>query len=98
MQIRLGSVIFRDSIKFTSASLAAMVESLKKSCDGDYASRFKSLAAQHPFLARSPESFELLLRKAPFPYTALQDQGFFTREAVLPREAYNDDVSGPPPL
>ena len=40
------------------------------------------------------EGLELLLRKVPFPYTAMTDHSYWLLPAVLPKEAYDSELTG----
>ena len=53
----------------------------------------------HPFMkgesrVAMQEGLELLLRKVPFPYTAMTDHSYWSLPAVLPMEAYDSELGG----
>ena len=97
MEIRLGPVCFRDSFKFNTASLGAMIDAQRASRPS-LAEAFPRLASHHPFLRRTPGdvSLDLLLRKVPMPYSSMTSPAYFSEPPILAREAYNNDLSGEP--
>ncbi len=97
MEIRLGPVCFRDSFKFNTAGLGALIDAQRASRPS-LAEAFPRLSARHPFLGRSPgdASLDLLLRKVPMPYSSMTSPEYFSAPPVLERSAYDNDLSGEP--
>ena len=105
MQITLGPVVFRDTFKFASTSLAKLIESQRKVAP-TLAECFPMLTAHHPFLARSAgvegvegvnqESLDLMLQKVPMAYKLIVDKRYFQLPAILPQECYDNDLTDEP--
>ena len=101
MQVGIGNIIFRDSMKFNKASLAKMIDAQRAPYDkwvkdgkGDEPSlsaAFPRMAAHHPFLIRAgcfKEGLELMLRKVPFPYAQIEDESCFEKPMFVHDELY----------
>ena len=97
MQLKLGPVVFRDSLKFATASLDALIKSQRK-FHPTLRECFPILSNHHPFhLAKPGEAtLDLLLRKVPMPYTSITSEQYFELPPVLPREAYDNDLTEEP--
>jgi hypothetical protein len=97
MQIALGPIVFRDSFKFADSSLAKLIKSQRQTAP-TLAECFPLLAAHHPFVQKFPGdlSLELILQKVPMAYTSIVDNGYFAMPAVLPQEAYDNDLAQEP--
>ncbi len=93
MEIKFGPICFRDSFKFADSSLAKLIKSQCKTAP-TLAECFPTLAEHHPFALRVPgvASLNLILQKVPMAYTSIIDEGYFSMPAVLPREAYYNDL------
>ena len=86
---------FLDSLKFLKASVGELIASQKKAFP-DLSSGFPHMANFHPAVdtvgGRTHETLEMLLRKVPFPYSAMRDIDFFARPALLDKEAYFNEL------
>jgi len=95
-QLKFGPLTFLDSVEFVKESLAKIIESHKKGKD-DLTVAFPRTVRHHPALRETEsisEDLGLLVRKLPFPYSALRDWASFDREAVLPQHEYDNGLSG----
>ncbi len=98
MQIRLGPVIFRDSFKFVDSGLATLISNQRKQAKGSsktLAECFPILSQHHPFLNKFPGelSLDLILQKVPMAYTSIVNNEYFSLPAVLPKDAYDNDLA-----
>jgi hypothetical protein len=92
MELRFGSLIFRDSMLFVKSSLANMVESQRKAVPLAE-DAFPNMATFHP---QASVNLEKLLQKIPFPYSSMRDTTCFRLPALLPQSCYDDDLRQEP--
>ena len=97
MQITLGPVVFRDSFKFADSGLAKLINSQRKAA-ATLSECFPILAAHHPYIQKFPGdvSLDLILQKVPMAYTSIVDSSYFGLDAILPQEAYYNDLAEEP--
>ena len=75
-------IVFKDSLKFMSSSLEALVKNLPKDA-------FKNLDKYY-----TPEQAELLKQKGFYPYEYMDSEEKFKVEELPPRKAFNSKLSG----
>ena len=98
MHIRYGNVIYRDSIKTLNSGLGKLMESHAKAYG---AKPFPLLRAHHENVkGRTGEDLKnclaLMIKKVPFPYASMTSPDYFKLPALLPIEAYDDDIAEEP--
>jgi hypothetical protein len=94
LSFSFAGIQFVDSFAFKAASLEKMIESMRKARP-TLKEAFPAMHKHHP-LGGSERRLNLLLRKVPFPYSSMRGPECFSGPAILPREAYTNDLSGEP--
>lgn len=89
--IRFGPLKFMDTANFLKSSLDTLIESQRGTHD-ILQQAFPRMASFHP--KASDATLELLLRKIPMPFSSMRDSTCFFQPALMPREAYDNDLSG----
>ncbi|OLP75207.1 hypothetical protein AK812_SmicGene45032 [Symbiodinium microadriaticum] len=101
LMLSFGPLRFLDSLNVFPTSLASLIDDNKASCS-NLSEAFPLLSLRHPIFAaaeldapeRRSKAWELLLKKIPMPFDALCDPACWTWEALLPREAYDNLLTG----
>jgi hypothetical protein len=104
MQLQLGPLVFRDSVRLNPCSLGAWIDSQRGLKEKPEHRRPLSeclpiLCKFHPCMRsiseeKVEEALDLLLRKVPMAFSKLTSPAYFDLEAVLPQEAYKDSLKG----
>ncbi|CAE7377172.1 unnamed protein product, partial [Symbiodinium sp. CCMP2592] len=101
LMLSFGPLRFLDSLNVFPTSLSSLIEDCKASCSNP-SEAFPLLARRHPIFAeaergaseRRTKVWELLLKKIPMPFDALCDPACWSWPALLPREAYDNTLTG----
>ncbi|CAE7702831.1 unnamed protein product [Symbiodinium sp. CCMP2592] len=101
LMLSFGPLRFLDSLNVFPTSLASLIEDCKASCLNP-SEAFPLLTRRHPIFAeaelgareRRAKVWELLLKKIPMPFDALCDPACWSWPALLPREAYDNTLTG----
>ena len=94
-------IVFLDSLKFMKDSLANLIVSQRKAYEHDLSSGFRNMTMHHPMICKFSDTgvlaeLRMLLQKIPFPYRALTGQEFWSKPALLDKDAYYDDLRQKP--
>ena len=92
---------FLDSLKFVKNSLDGLIKSQRDFYQHDLTSGFRNMTMHHPMICHYGDGeclvrLKLLLQKIPFPYKKMTDPSFWSSTALLPKEAYYDDLRNKP--
>jgi hypothetical protein len=104
MQLQLGPLVFRDSVRLNECSLGSWIDSQrglneKREHRRPLSECFPILRKFHPCMRsisedKVEEALDLLLRKVPMAFSKLTSPAYFGLDAVLPQEAYKDSLKG----
>jgi hypothetical protein len=89
--IRLGPLRFLDTANFLKNSLDGLIKSQRKTHE-DSCCAFPRMRALHP--AATDDNMELLLRKIPMPFRAMQGPECWSLPSLLPQADYFSDLTG----
>jgi hypothetical protein len=96
--VKFGPLRFIDSASFLKDSLEKLIENYT---EGSLTESFPHLARNHSCLQEDylehialtkEEAMKEIVRKIPMPFRAMQDNTCWTKPALLPREAYYNDL------